>query len=162
MKCIALFALTLAGLAACETPSAPTSRELTVAEPSFGKVLANESVPFGGTLVNPCTPAEDVAFEGRLHVLIKGTPDDFTVHTNGQGIHGVGLISGDRYVLQEHEKSQTQTTGPTATQLFSLRFHMVRQGPEDNFFFRLVLRATFQPDGTVQVEVIDEEVECRG
>ena len=162
MKPIALLTLAFAWLAACETPSAPTSRESSVAKPSFGMVLANESVPVGGTLSNPCPPSEDVAFEGRLHLFIKGTPDNFTVHTNGQSIHGVGLSSGDRYVLQEHENSQTQTTGATATQLFNLRFHMVRQGREDNFFFRITLRATSQPDGTVEIEVIDEEVECRG
>lgn len=162
MKRIALFTLVFAGLASCETPSAPTASEPTISKPSIGKVLLNESFPIAGTLPNPCPPAEDVAFQGRLHVLIKGTEDHFRVHTNGQGIHGVGLISGDRYVVMEHEKSETQITGATTTQLFNLRFHMVRQGREDNFWYEVFLRATFLPDGSVEVEVIEEEVECRG
>lgn len=157
---IASAVLSMIALACGDVP--PTGPVNGEAGPSFGTVLLNEAFPVAGTLLNPCPPEEDVTFEGRLHVLIKGTPDDFTVHTNGQSIQGVGLISGDRYVLMEHENSETRVTGTTATHFFNLRFHMVRQGREDNFWYKLVLRATFLPDGTAEVEIVEEDIECRG
>jgi hypothetical protein len=153
--------LTLAALTACETASAP---DLPVTTPSFGQILLNETFPVAGTLPNPCPPAEEVAFEGKLHVLVKGTPGDFTVHTNAASIHGVGLTSGDRYVLKENEKSHTVANlDGNATQDFNFRFHMVREGSADNFWYRTLIRFTLSPDGEILgAEVLNEEVQCRG
>jgi hypothetical protein len=163
MQRFPFFSLALAGLAACDAPSAPNSGETSRAQPSFNQILLNQSFPVAGTLANPCPPEEDVAFEGRLHVLVKGEPDQFTVHTNGQSVQGVGVTSGDRYVLTEQEKSQTQVSGTDQTQLFDFRFHMVRQGSADNFFYRALIVFTLDLDGEILgADVIREDIQCRG
>jgi hypothetical protein len=121
--------------------------------------------PIAATLPNPCPPEEAVAFEGRLHLLIRGEPDNFLVHTNTLDVHGLGVISGDRYVVSENEKSQTIVTSSdgSATQFFNLRFHMIREGSEDNFFFHAIITFTLDPNGEIlDADVTKEEIQCRG
>ena len=111
MKRIALFAFVLIGLAACDTPiSAPTPQASRLAGPSLSAAqheeqesgtTVSERHPITGMQFNPCPPVpEFVAFEGSVHTVTTGevspTSVDATTHLNGQGLQGVGLVTGTR------------------------------------------------------------------
>ena len=161
MKRLLVFTLTV-WLAGCDAPSAPATPE-TATPPSFG-TLFNDRVPISGVVTdNICAGAEAVAFEGWAHVLRTGqlTPTtDIKVRLNAVA-EGIGLISGDRYVLIQNNNAEfvTSAGGSTIDQEVDVRFRMIREGSDDNFWLRLTFRLTFPP-GTV--EIIRDEVECRG
>jgi hypothetical protein len=162
MKRLLVFTFTSVLLTACEAPSAPANPETTT-PPSFA-TLFNQRLPISGVLTdNTCSGAEAVAFEGWAHVLRTGqlTPTtDIRVRINSVA-EGVGLISGDRYVLIQNNNAEfvTSTGGTTVDQEVDVRFRMIRQGSDDNFWLRVTFRLTFPP-GTV--EFIRDEIECRG
>jgi hypothetical protein len=165
MQRFALFAFAFIGLAACETPiSAPTPRAPSVAGPSFAKIL-NEKFPISSIVFNPCPPAEPVAFEGTFHEVVTGevspTSIDIKVHLNTQELHGVGLVTGDRYEVIENEKADEEfsTPPPRLDETIDLRERLIRQGSLDNFWFRVTEHVTFPP---LKIEIIRLEVECRG
>ena len=151
-----------AWLAACDAPSAPATPE-TAPRPSFG-IISNERVPLSGVVTdNTCAGAEAVAFEGWGHILRTGqlTPTrDIKFRLNAVA-EGVGLISGDRYVLIQNNNAEfvTSAGGSTIDREVDVRFRMIREGSGDNFWSRLTFRLTFPP-GTM--EFIRDEVECRG
>jgi hypothetical protein len=171
MKRSALFAFAFAGLAACETPiSAPTPREPSVSMPSFATIF-NESFPVSGLAFNSCPPQEFVEFEGRLHVLVTSeeTPTEvsFKTHVNAQEIEGVGLTSGDIYRVEDNAKDEvTFTFLPTfsSEQEQDFRFRLIREGPEDNLWFRFTFRSSFDPARIppFEFEIIRNDLECRG
>lgn len=162
MKRLLVFALTYVWLAACDTPSAPPVSEITT-PPSFA-TLFNQRMPISGVVTdNTCAGAEAVAFEGWGHVLRTGqlTPTtDIKVRINAVA-EGVGLTSGDRYVLIQNNNAEfvTSAGGSTIDREVDVRFRMIREGSDDNFWSRLTFRLTFPP-GTM--EFIRDEVECRG
>jgi hypothetical protein len=162
MKRLLVFTLTSVWLAGCDAPSAPATSETTT-RPLFA-TLFNQRMPISGVVTdNTCSGAEPVAFEGWGHVLRTGqvTPTvDVKVHINAVA-EGVGLISGDRYVLIQNNKAEfvTSAGGTTIDQEVDIRFRMIREGSADNFWSRLTFRLTFPP-GTM--EFIRDEVECRG
>ena len=164
MKRFALFSLAFIGLAACDTPSAPTPM-LNAGPPdvSFAK-LVNERIPLSGTLFHSCAPFDVVAYEGLLHLLITGeqgpTGSDLKLHTNLQSFEGIGA-SGDRYSIQQNEKTDFSFTLPSGAfeQETDFRFRMIRQGSDDNLWVRVTFRVSSPP---FQFEIIRNEVECRG
>lgn len=164
MKRLVLLTVAFAGLAACDTPSAPAEPGAPSSGPSFA-VIFNERESISGVVTdNTCPGAEPVAFEASSHVLVTGertpTSSDIKFHINAAGV-GVGLISGDRYILVQNNKAEfvTSAAGPTVDEEFDVRFRMIRQGSEDNFWLRLTFHFTSPPPTT---EIIRDDIECRG
>lgn len=170
MKRFALFASAFIWLAACDTPSAPTPqtpalKTVPAGGPSFAKIF-NEKIPIDQLLFNPCPPEELVQISGFLHLLVTGeqTPagSDLKIHVNLQGISGVGLTSGDRYSIQQNEHTDLQFSNVPPfpfQQETDFRFRIVRQGSDDNLWFRQTVRFSFPP---FEFEIIRNEFECRG
>jgi hypothetical protein len=165
MKRFALFASALAWLAACDAPPVPTgpTTALQVHTRTSDAKISNESFRISGTILNPCPPAELVAFSGSAHVLVTGTETpgyiDANAHINTQGISGVGLVSGDRYSVLENVKEDLVVTGSSFDEQQDLRFRLVRQGSADNLWLRQTIRLTFPP---FNLEIIRNQIECRG
>jgi hypothetical protein len=169
MKRPVLLAVALTCLAACDTPSAPT-----VQSPALRKIPPGPSQAmlfhwqnhFSSTVFNPCPPEEWVAIEGTIHVLGTGEPEtptsiDVKVHYNMQGFEGVGLTSGDRYRIIENDKEETWLSFPPVDfqQTWDHRFRAIREGSNDNFWFRVSGRVSIPPDELV---ITRDESECRG
>ena len=76
--------------------------------PVSAAVTTNESINITGTFeVNECT-GEGVVLDGRLHILISVTsnPDGsfhLRIHTNTQGVTGIGTISETSYSFARTE-----------------------------------------------------------
>ena len=159
MKRLLVFTLTCVWLGACDAPSAPATPETTI-PPSFGTIL-NERFPISGIATdNTCAGAEAVAFEGWAHLLVTGEQTDRKVRLNAVA-EGVGLVSGDRYIGIQNNNAEfvTSAGGSTTDEEVDVRFRLIRQGSEDNFWLRLTFRLTFPPG---EVEIIRDEIECRG
>jgi len=128
-------------------------------------LISNDKYPVSGTVFNPCPPEEMVAFEGFMHQVVTGeqtaTSFDLKIHTNTQGIAGIGLTSGDRYrVIRNSKEDFVASFSPLLVDIeFDLRSRLVRQGSNDNFYLRQTFRISFPP---FQREVIREKIECRG
>ncbi len=167
MKPLALLPFAVAWLAACETPpSAPTSQTPLIPPPSFA-TIANEKVSVAGTFQdNPCPPEEVVdILNGFLHFVVTAeigpTSSDVTIHVNGEGIEGVGQVTGARYSVPLNENDETTFTvePPTESEEADLRLRLIREGSLDNFWLRVTATTTIPP-GTVDVKRM--EIECRG
>ena len=77
-----------------------------VASPASADLVeVNESFEMMQSRTNVCT-GEGVDLDGRVHVLVRVTPNadgSFHVkqHTNTQGVQGIGMTSGDGYTFSE-------------------------------------------------------------
>ena len=164
MKRLALFALALSSLTACESPSAPTPQAPSIRAPSSA-LLSNTQTSIAFNLVTPCAPAEVVAITGSVHRVVTGeiTPTSASIkfHLNNQGVSGVGLTSGDRYSVLQNFSQSTNVTFPPLTGSIDVdnRFRIIRQGSNDNLWLRQTFRITFNP---FSVTLIRSEFECRG
>lgn len=164
MQRLALFALAFSSLTACESPSAPTPQVPSIGAPSTA-LIANTKTSITGALFNPCAPSEWVTFAGSIHWKVTGevtpTSQDIKIHSNTQGIAGVGLTSGDKYNVHQNYKNTIDVTGPpiTGSQEYDIRYRLIRQGSNDNLWLRQTVRVTYNP---FSVEVIRNEFECRG
>ena len=171
MKRFALLAFAFTLLAACETPSAPTPPTATLPEISVAASsvkLFNDKFGVSFIVSNPCPPAEDVAFGGSIHILSTGavtpTSSDTKFHYNTQGIEGVGLSSGDRYLYIQNEKTDSEFSFVYPfpfEQENDVRFRLIRQGSDDNLWIRHTFRFSYSPP-LFEFEIIREEIECRG
>ena len=164
MKCFGPLAFALSWLIACDTPSAPTMRAPLVDRPSLEKFY-NVKADFASVELNPCPPEEFVAVEGssHMHVTRDITPTGYqeTFYANFQGVKGVGLTSGDQYSFLVNQKNHWEVsyTPDGLEQEADLRVRLIRQGSNDNMWFRQTIRITSPP---YQFEIIRSEIECRG
>jgi hypothetical protein len=168
VKHFALFAFAFTWLAACDSPSAPTSQALAVKtdpDATSSAKIANDRIEISGTEFNSCPPAELVRFRGSMHFLVTGqvtaTTTDIKTHINMQGVEGVGLTSGDRYRVLRNLKSDLRfTASPShSSEETDVRFRLIRQGSKANLWLRQTIRTSFPP---LRFELIRNEIECRG
>jgi hypothetical protein len=165
MKRFAHFTCVLAGLAACEPPpSAPAPREPIVPQPSFAQVFHQKEDVFDVTFYE-CTPEELVQFQGLVHthteVVETPTSTRLTIHTNSQGLEGVGLTSGDRYSVADADgKNETiEFASGSSEGTFVFRRRLIRHGSGDNAWVSFEQKFSFPP---LAVEIIKLRVECHG
>jgi hypothetical protein len=168
MKRFALVSLSLVWLAACDAPSAPVPTApivKTVPTAPASTVISNERIPISLTLLYTCGPEELVAYEGFVHVLVTGedTENGFEhkLHVNYQGVQGIGLTSGDRYIVQQNENSESSISFDPASRSSEVDnlSRIIRVGSEDNLWARTTFKFSFPP---LVFESIRFEHECRG
>jgi hypothetical protein len=156
MKHLVILGATLLGLVSCET-SSPTSP----VSPRDGRDLATVSqwMPLNTIFFNECPPVEDVAFSGRVHLLSRETAGQSRLFVNWADMKGVGLVTGNAYVLQDNFQDEIISSSTNDTEEVIEHFRMVRQGSLDNLqaFVHLIFDLTA---GTVNV--LEFRVECRG
>ncbi len=117
----------------------------------------------------PCAnngAGEDVVFEGDIHVLITSTVDSggaarFRVHSQPQGLAGVGQYTGDKYqasgVTQETEVFGQ--SGAEAT--FVNNFHLIGQGPGNNFTVHQLTHVTVNASGEITASTDHFTTSCK-
>lgn len=168
MKGIALAALALASLTACDAPSAPPSAAPALdagAAPASSGLLYQYRYVLINTIFNPCAPEEDVAIEGPIHYVVTGEPETptsmhYKVHVNMQGIEGVGLVSGDRYRVLQNDGEEQEVSFPPLYQAFHYdsRYRVIRQGSSDDLW----IRQTGSYSSATGILVETFTMECRG
>ena len=117
----------------------------------------------------PCAnggAGEIVALSGNLHdlfhVTINGNRFKVKVHTQPQGIRGVGLTTGDGYrgtgVTQETFGGSLINGQASST--FVNNFRVIGQGPGNNFMIHEVVHVTFNAQGELTAVVDQFSVTC--
>jgi hypothetical protein len=136
---------------------------LTVALTAHAAVTGSGTVPVSTTVANPCI-SEAVAFSGIAHFVSTSTRSADGVLTVGltfdfSGIHGVGLQTGQQYVLSVVEIDHVTVTGrggATSTFIESITV----SGPGGRFLFHFVGHVTINDNGTVTVSFSDPTSDC--
>ena len=148
---IALLAL-LALIPAVRGSLAPTA-----AHADTGAVVENVRVPVSGVAPSDCPGGEAIAYNGTAHFLVTFTTDSAggahgTYASNGQGVAGVGVITGAAYEIpiNQHDSfSLTAANGYIET--FIITAKLIGKGPAANEVARIRAHITTLPDGTVTV-----------
>jgi hypothetical protein len=108
---------------------------------------------------------EFVHITGQLNVISKFIEDNAggshaLVHFNYQGVSGTGLTTGDQYrVISNNAQQNNIKVVDEITQVET--FRLVSQGGETNLLFQVTAHITFNADGTVTVQVINTNIECK-
>ncbi|MGH7565768.1 MAG: hypothetical protein ACREK2_02965 [Gemmatimonadota bacterium] len=118
----------------------------------------------------PCADGgagEFVELSGNLHdlfhLMINGNRFVLKVHTQPQGIRGVGLSTGDKY--QGTGVTQETLSGSLVNGQFSdtfvNNFRIIGQGPGNNFLVHENLHITVNANGEVTASVGNASVSCK-
>jgi hypothetical protein len=157
MRRNALFALALAWLAACDSPTAVPSRlDPSAPGPSFA-LVANEWEPFVTVQPNPCPPAELVLITGEVHSVLTAGPGRRKLHQNTRNVHGMGLVTGSRYTQANNGKIKTVLV-PGGESESHHHLRLIRQGSQDNLYITFIFRTSDE----VRFEIIRDDRDCRG
>ena len=139
----------------------------------FCLVCAHENITttLNDTFVNPCT-GEEVLVTGELHTLYYVSQDSagglhVRSHGNIQGGTGVGLTSGDRYVLTNARNLETNnqfidildTRASECT--FVSYLQATTPGPKNNFYIRIQQHVTINANGEITVLREEMTTECK-
>ena len=148
--------------ACADSPVAPSRGQLTPGAPSLA-VVANNHETFGPLVAtNPCGPTpEGVSYTGKRHTVIKETgPFTMEVTQNWSDVKGVGLITGNDYVLHANiESDMFLAPGPVFSNTTERHLHIISQGSADNFDLVVEETTSFPPLVTT-INVIRSE--CTG
>jgi hypothetical protein len=138
---------------------------LVVAGPAYAGAL-NETIPLDFDNVNPCT-GEPFHYSQNWHIVAQEvtTPDgEISVsgqHVNSEKTTGVGLLTGDRYEVNEiintidHPRFDAAHPFTGETQ-----FHVIDTGSGDDFFIDEVFHETVNANGDITVAVENGSVRC--
>ena len=135
-------------------------------------VVTSENVVFDADIVDFVSCAnrgvgEVVQVSGRLHDTIHVTTNDnhFVVklHTQPQGIRGVGLTTGTKY--QGTGVTQERFGGSLSNGQFSdtfvNNFRIIGQGPGNNLLIHQNLHVTFNAKGELTAELDHLSITCK-
>lgn len=140
------------------------------AEPAFGQATTtttNETVPFAGTMPNPCN-GDAVTFQGTLHIANHITNDPsggshLRTHVNYQNVTGTGTPSGATYnVRTTANETRNDSDGPQTETTVIQTIKLNAQGPILNAFLHVVLHVTINANGQTTSTVNETRIECRG
>jgi hypothetical protein len=129
-----------------------------------------ERVPVEFDFLNPCT-GETILFRGTVQVFFEEKQDanggsHFQVHAHLHG-QGVGLTSGDKYVLNEtqnnHQNFRVPSESGAANFHITQSLRVIRQGQDmlgDDFQSEFLLHLTINANGDVTADVVRTESQC--
>jgi hypothetical protein len=171
VRAVTLLVLTLAiPLGACsdvpEGPLGPRSLRRAAADVTTTNVV----FPVEIEQFVPCAnggAGEIVALSGNLHdlfhVTMNGNRFKVKVHTQPQGVRGVGLTTGDRYrgtgVTQETFGGSLVNGQASST--FVNNFRFIGQGPGNNFMIHEVVHFTINAAGEITATVGSSSATCK-
>jgi len=128
-----------------------------------------ESVPFERTLFVPCGnggEGEEVALNGSIKVVEQIIFNDhgftFTYHAVLQGISGLGLSTGENFVVSGGDKGTiTGEFGEEGqyTRVFMGQLRII--GQSSAFTVRYKFKVTITPNGNITTRIEQEEIDCR-
>jgi hypothetical protein len=137
-------------------------------DPDRIKIFDQRREPFTATVSASCN-GEPVIVTGTMNVVshAQDNPSDnvhFRLHTNLQGVSGVGAVSGNRYHLtQVHNATYNYEAflDPPrfeTTQVF--RYRLVGQGANNNTWLNIAVHTTITPDGSITSTWTELEIRC--
>jgi hypothetical protein len=173
MRIRALCGISMAVLLAGCSPSGP---EATAPLPRLGlgndpdriRVRDQRREPFTAT-VNASCNGEPVVVMGMANFILQAqdNPADnthFRLHTNLQGVSGVGAISGDQYHLTQVHNATYNYVAFLEPPRFEtnqvFRYRLIGQRPDNNTWLNVSLHLTVTPDGRISSTSFRLEQRC--
>ena len=122
-------------------------------------------IPISGTVISGCPGGESVDFSGSAHTLFHATinsdgGESADFHINGQGVSGIGEISGAKYQLPVavHINTNGHVGVETTT---TLSAELIGQGPDNNEVMHMTFHVTVNANGTVTASVDNFFIKCQ-
>jgi hypothetical protein len=135
---------------------------------AHGAVIQNVRVPLAGSTVNLCAEEgpETIAFEGTSHLTLRqlegDEPGELDSHLNFEGVEGIGLTTGDRYVVTAAVNGVTQLTQGADVVTVTRMLNLVSAGSGDNLLLRARFVLVRNANGEVTASRGDFQIECAG
>jgi hypothetical protein len=148
------------------TPTAPVPRLGLGNDPDRIRVRDQRREPFIATVAAACN-GESIVVTGTANYILQAQDNPggnvhFRLHTNLQGVSGVGAVSGDRYHLtQVHNATYNYAFLEErfeTTQVF--RYRVIGQHPNNNTWLNVSLHTTITPDGKISSTWFRLEQRC--
>lgn len=130
-------------------------------------VTTNETIPFTGSITNPCN-GDLVTFQGDMHVTNHMTTDasggtHLKTHVNFQGVTGTGAPSGLNYnVRTTINETVNDNDGPQTESTIISSVKLISQGSAPNYFLQIVFHITVNGNGVTTSTVDETKITCRG
>ena len=162
-RLFAVAAFALAINACSDSSGVPTENSTIPDSPAFGVSVTQIHTDFGPlTINNPCQP-EALTFSGKIHHTFKVRDDgSLEVRTNYADLKGVGLSTGNTYVLQQN--AFTQILDPLPFPVFQTtqaHSRLISKGGNDNNYI-VIEQSLYLDPPNAPVSVTNIESECRG
>jgi len=100
---------------------------------------------------------ELVKFSGKAHFVVRESADRTQIYINWADVKGLGLVTGERYVIQDNTQIEVIQSGDGTLKVRE-HFRMIRLGSLDN----VNAFATLTINLTTGVEVFELEIRCQG
>jgi hypothetical protein len=156
-------ALLAVAVSACaDSSSLPTGAQIPDS-PAFGVTVTQTHANLGIVFEdNDCLP-EGLLFTGKVHSTLKVRDNGVVdIKFNYADLKGVGLVSGNEYVLQRTTHVSTlDPAGQALDQTVVDRIRMISRGSDDNFFITIQGTIHVPPVGVPVVDIVVLN-ECRG
>jgi hypothetical protein len=137
---------------------------LVVAGPAYAGAI-NETVPLEFDNANPCT-GEPFHYSQNWHIVAQtdigpdGEPFVTSQHVNSQKTTGVGLLTGDRYEVNEIINTTDHPFNAAHPFTGETQFHVIDTGSGADFFLGEVFHETINANGDITVAVENGSVRC--
>jgi hypothetical protein len=140
--------------------------------PSYGQATTSTirlSGPISDIINNSCG-GEDVQLSGTVNFVIRFTQDAngglhniIGGHTNFQGVSGIGLTTGDKYIFSGGVNDITNIREVSASEFtFLTHGRLISQGSELNQLASSLVHATLNANGEITVVTEQFKFECTG
>lgn len=152
---LAVLAVLVSGCAS-EQVTAPTTDPALSAALSVTRTSSRQAFPFDA-LINECFNgggSESIRLSGSIVLTVQRITQPSgafieVLHVTTQAVHGIGLTSGTRYEVMEHQNTVTRVDvdGSRSVQfIFSIR--TIGAGGDNNELLTSRFRLIVAPDGT--------------
>jgi len=127
--------------------------------------LANSSTPVSMVATNLCN-GQNIALQGDTHFSWNLTSNDnsthLQVHINAQGISGVGMTDGAKYILVNGTNIDTKMTGALPMDMrTNVDYALIGNGAAANSRIRMITHITIDATGHVSLEFEKSTVVCQ-
>jgi hypothetical protein len=128
--------------------------------------MDNFRTPFESTPV-PLCGGEEIAFSGTVHFRFKDTTNPTgafpqLVQMNYQEIKGVGVVSGDNYIVNEVNNFKVDQNPDSDIFHTVVLSDIIHQAQKVNTVFTVELQTVLDGDGIPKTSVVHISVGCPG
>ena len=132
--------------------------------------VVNETFQFPLSIqLNTCTaPAEPVALNGNLHIVVTTTSDSkggyhVTVGSNTESVTGTGLLSGKKYTSSTSDQDEYYAGAPfPQVHTMTHNYTLISQSGTANLVMKITFHVTVNANGIPTAAVDNIQSGCRG
>lgn len=135
------------------------------AAPMMAEQLVNTSAPVSMVATNLCN-GQNIALQGATHLTWNMTTNNnsthLQVHINAQGVSGIGMTDGARYILVDGTNIDNKITGALPLDMrTNVDFALIGNGAAANSRIRMMTHITVDAAGHVSLEFEKSSVVCQ-